>query len=235
MATTRDLSKRRTGTVLNLTSKLQETIAADALGQVVRRLEKAFPVQLRHDKTWHLASIIERLRAEYPDVPFADVPASWHMKPDGGILSMVDKDGETFPILIMEVKNQGTNDRREKEEKSRQSMGNAIERMGKNVIGFRTAMLPHGIMPFVCFGYGCDFAENSYIRGRAITVAMFGPLNEISVVPPVEGSPFSRGSFFIREKPWSKREMANRMFDVAERSVHFYYAKYGSKRFQLVS
>ena len=32
--------------------------------------------------------------------------------------------------------------------------------LGKNVIGFRAAMLTEAIMPFVCFGYGCDFDDS---------------------------------------------------------------------------
>jgi type II restriction enzyme len=153
------------------------------------------------------------------------------MRPDGGVLFLIDKDGVRRPILIVEVKNQGTNDLRAQEGKARQAMGNAIERLGKNVIGFRTALLPEGIMPFVCFGDGCDFAETSSIRDRVVTIAMFGPLNEINVVPAGEGSQFCRGSFFFREKPWSKKKMAEVMFEVANRSVHYYFAKYGEDNF----
>ena len=36
---------------------------------------------------------------------------------------------------------------------------NAIERLGKNVIGFRTALLNEAIFPFVCFGDGCDLKD----------------------------------------------------------------------------
>jgi len=53
-------------------------------------------------------------------------------------------------------------------------MGNAVERLGKNVIGFRAALMRESIFPFVCFGYGCDFANDSYILDRISTVAMFG-------------------------------------------------------------
>ncbi|MCQ3807647.1 MAG: hypothetical protein KTV16_10300 [Acidimicrobiia bacterium] len=54
------------------------------------------------------------------------------------------------------------------EGKPKQAKGNAIERLGKNVIGFRTAMMNEAIVPFVCFGSGCDFADDSSIldRGR---------------------------------------------------------------------
>jgi len=62
------------------------------------------------------------------------------MRPDGGILYIVTKDEQKYPILITEMKNQGTNDLRLKEGKKKQAKGNAIERLGKNVIGFRTAL-----------------------------------------------------------------------------------------------
>jgi hypothetical protein len=67
------------------------------------------------------------------------------------------------PFLITEVKNQGTNDLRAKEGLRKQARGNAIERLGKNVIGFRMALLHESIFLFACFGDGCDFAPDSSI------------------------------------------------------------------------
>lgn len=136
-----------------------------------------------------------------------------------------------LPILISEVKNQGTNDLRVAEGKSKQAQGNAIERLGKNVIGFRTAMMNEGIIPFVCFGYGCDFADTSSILDRVVTIAMFGPLNRINVVNQGESGVFNRGSFFFREAAWSEEEMSAIMHEIAQRSVHYYYAKYGQEAF----
>lgn len=66
--------------------------------------------------------------------------------------------------------------------KSKQAKGNAIERLGKNVIGFRAALLKEAIFPFVCFGDGCDFADDSSIVDRVKTIAMFGTLNEIHYI-----------------------------------------------------
>ena len=153
------------------------------------------------------------------------------MRPDGGILSIQDKDGKLFPVLIVEVKNQGTNDLREAEGKPRQAKGNAIERLGKNVIGFRTAMLNEGIIPFVCFGDGCDFAASSSILDRVVTIGMFGPLNCIQVVSDGDQGQFNRGSFYFRPEPWTSKEMEAVMYEIAERSIHHYYAKYGKANF----
>jgi type II restriction enzyme len=184
MARKADLRIQRAGTVINLTSSKQETELGRALKDVEAKVQAEFDVLLNHKPAWLLTEIIDSLRAEFPDVPFGEPGTRSTMKPDGGILSVVDNDGTPHPILISEVKNQGTNAERLAEGKPRQAKGNAIERLGKNVIGFRTVMLPQGIMPFVCFGYGCDFEEGSSILDRVLTIAMFGPLNELCVVNP---------------------------------------------------
>ena len=134
---------------------------------------------------------------------------------------MVDGAERSYPILISEVKNQGTNDLRAQEGKKKQAKGNAIERLGKKVIGFRAAMMSESIVPFICFGYGCDFADDSSILDRVTTIAMFGPLNQVNVVNHGKHGAFNRGSFFFREDPWTVDEMAELMFEVASRAIHY--------------
>ena len=232
MARKADLRLQRAGTVINLTSSKQETELGHALTAVVAKLQEDFGLRLHHDTTWKLADIVSSLKADFPDVVFARVREDTYMQPDGGILSVVDRDGGRHVILIVEVKNQGTNAERIAEGKPKQAKGNAIERLGKNVIGLRTAMLMENIMPFVCFGYGCDFADDSSILDRVITMAMFGPLNEICVLNLGEAGQFNRGSFFFREPEWSQDEMAKVMYEVANRAIHYYLAKLGEKAFQ---
>ena len=61
--------------------------------------------------------------------------------PDGGILYLVKNDNkERFPLVIAEIKRQGTNKERVLEGKTIQARGNAIERLGKNLIGIRAMM-----------------------------------------------------------------------------------------------
>lgn len=74
------------------------------------------------------------------------------------------------------------------------------KRLGKKVIGFRTAMLRENIFPFVCFGDGCDFADDSSIIDRVVTIAMFGELNKTYV--HVESGLFNRGSFYFKVEQW---------------------------------
>jgi len=225
------LRRLHAGMILNFTSKKQEAAVAKAMEDVVIRIEKSFSIRLDHKREWKLRDVVARLEGEYPDVPFAEPFARSAMKPDGGVLSIVDTHDVHHPILIAEVKNQGTNVKRVAEGKKRQAKGNAIERLGKNVIGFRTAMLPEGIMPFVCFGYGCDFEDGSSILDRVVTIAMFGRLKEVNVVPLGESGQFGRGSYFFQEDEWTVGEMADVMFEVASRAIHYYIAKYGAAAF----
>ena len=235
MARKEQLRRQRTGTVINLWSKKQESRLGVALSKVADGLRAHFGLTPQYEKRWYLSEIVARLRVLFPDVEFADCRDTSFMRPDGGILSIQDGHGALFPVLIVEVKNQGTHVLRRAEGKKPQAMGNAIERLGKNVIGFRTAMLHEGIVPFVCFGDGCDFAESSSILDRVVTIAMFGPLNKIQVVNQGDRGVFNRGSFFFREKPWTPDEMSRIMYQIAERSVHYYFAKYGKDVFQMTT
>ncbi|MDE0238209.1 MAG: hypothetical protein OXN95_13380 [bacterium] len=232
MARKHDLREQRAGTVINMTSKKQETDLGRALAEVVDRITDVFGVELEHTAQWKLADIVSSLRGDFHDIEFHYHFDTSAMKPDGGILSMLDSEGTARPILITEVKNQGTNDLRVAEGKPKQAKGNAIERLGKNVIGFRTAMMSEAIVPFVCFGYGCDFADDSSILDRVSTIAMFGPLNTVNVVNQGESGSFNRGSFFFREDKWSVDEMAEIMYEVASRAIHYYFASYGEAAFR---
>ena len=193
---------------------------------------KKFAVSLNHTKDVYLKDIIDMLRERYKDVDFARILGRSSMKPDGGVLSVVSKDNRKFPILITEAKNQGTNAQRLKEGKEKQAKGNAIERLGKNVIGFRTTLLQESIFPFVCFGDGCDFASDSSILDRVVTISMFGELNKIRVHNEGPNGIFNRGSFFFREPKWTAEEMQKIMSRIAEQSIYYYFSKYGEELFR---
>lgn len=232
MAKKEQLRQTRNGTVINLTSSKQESALGVALNRSVEKIEDRFKLSLCHEMKVNNLQIVTRLRELYPTVDFEDPLANTYMKPDGGIVYIISKvDGFKYPILITEVKNQGTNDLRLKEGKKKQAKGNAIERLGKNVIGFRTMTLDEGITPFVCFGYGCDFEEGSSIIDRVRTIAMFGPLNKVQVVDDGPEGVFSRGSFYFREEEWSEDEMVKVMTDVMARSIYYYFSKYGEDFF----
>jgi type II restriction enzyme len=197
------LRSQREGTVINFTSKKQEEEIIKALDQVVEYLDAKFgkKISLAYEKQWNLKDIVGELRQYYPEMDFHHHFETSSIRPDGGILSIKTNLANTltYPILISEVKNQGTNDLRAQEGKPRQAKGNAIERLGKNLIGLRTALMRESIFPFVCFGYGCDFENTSSILDRVSTMAMFGRLNTTYLHNEEQGK-FNRGSSQSTEK-----------------------------------
>lgn len=224
------LRETRAGTVINTTSKRQDKAILRAVRTVKATIETRFPTLTLHwAKREMLTPLIEALRHRFPEVSFCHCHDTSFMTPDGGILSLVGKDRKRYPILIAEKKNQGTNDLRVREGKPRQAQGNAIERLGKNVIGFRVRMLHEAIFPFVCFGDGCDFADDLSILDRVRTIAMFGELNHEHLF--TEGDRFNRGTFYFRVPEWTFSEMKDRCLSIAERSVYYYFSKYGKETF----
>ena len=230
MAKKSQLRELRTNTVINVIAKRQETALMRALECVVMRLQRNFSGLLFvWEKRQRLQPLIAELKLRYPDVPFTTCHETSFMTPDGGLLFLVNRQGERFPILISEKKNQGTNDVRAREGKPRQAQGNAIERLGKNVIGLRVMMQHENIFPFVCFGDGCDFAEELSILDRVKTIAMFGELNVEHLHR--EGDAFNRGTFYFRVDEWTQDEMMTRCYSIAEKSIYYYYSKYGKESF----
>lgn len=229
------LRSQREGTVINFTSKRQEQEIIQALYRVVDYLDAKFgkEIPLTYEKQWYLKDIVGELEQCYPDLEFHHHSDKSSIRPDGGILFIKSNqpDALTCPILISEVKNQGTNDLREQEGKPPQAKGNAIERLGKNLIGLRTALMRESIFPFVCFGYGCDFEATSSILDRVSTMAMFGQLNTTYLHNEEQGK-FNRGSFYFRESRWEVDEMTKIMQDIAERSIFYYFSKYGKDSFR---
>jgi len=234
MAHKNQLRKQRTGTIINVTSKQQETDIIKALDRVVKSLMDKFgkKIALEYKNRWHLKDIVSELRYSYPDTEFHYYKDTTYIQPDSGILLIkgLPEDSMSYPILIAEVKNQGTNVQRAKEGLPKQARGNAIERLGKNLIALRTALMREAIFPFVCFGYGCDFDPDSSILDRVSTMAMFGNLNK-TYLHNEEGGKFNRGSFYFRPEQWTVDEMYNVMLDIAERSVLYYFSKYKETHF----
>ena len=221
--------------IINVTSAKQEADIVKALRRVVAQLEAEFGTKISfyHKSQWHLKDIVSELKRAFPKVKFTYNFDTSTLRPDGGVLFINGpaNDPYSYPILISEVKNQGTNDLRAEEGLPKQSKGNAIERLGKNVIGLRASLLRESIFPFVCFGYGCDFAEDSSILDRVSTIAMFGQLNKTHLHNEEQGK-FNRGSFYFRQKAWSVDEMTKIMTDIASRSVLYYFSKYTEKHFR---
>lgn len=230
MSKKQELRVQRSGTVINNRSSKQEKLLLRAVQRVSDSLLRRFPgICIEWKREIKLVDVISSLKLLFPHVSFASPLNTSTMKPDGGFLYIVAKTGERFPVLITEKKNQGTNDIRAMEGKKKQAKGNAIERLGKNVIGLRAALLGENIFPFICFGDGCDFANDSSILDRVITIAMFGELNveHLHNIPP-----FNRGTFHFRVKQWTEDEMFLLSEKIAISSIFYYFSKYGEESFR---
>lgn len=234
MAKKGQLRDTRSGTVINATSRTQEREVIIAMRGVEVHLKAKFGTNLclKHSTHWLLQDIVKDLTTCFPEAEFHNHFDNTSIRPDGGILSLKSHSdsSKSFPILIAEVKNQGTNDLRLAEGKKLQAKGNAIERLGKNVIGLRTALMRETIFPFVCFGYGCDFEPTSSILDRVTTIAQFGKLNTIHLHDEIGGR-LARGSFYFRSEAWTPGEMRDVMIDISERAVQYYFSKYGQSHF----
>ncbi|WP_276883956.1 EcoRI family type II restriction endonuclease [Campylobacter cuniculorum] len=148
--------------------------------------------------------------------------------PDGGILFLRKKDDEKFKkvLLITEAKRQGTNDERKKEGKNKQATGNAIERLGKNLTSIKAMLNHERITPFVCFGWGCDFAYDvKTVLVKLNVLNEFYYLNRTYIFKTDGNSNFnhfSPVSMYFREKKWEVDEMFDIMKEIAETSLRYY-------------
>ena len=231
MAKRDQLRNIRKGTVINVSSKKMESDLIKALRIVEEKISRNYDVPITWEDKIKLSLIVDDLRKNYPEIDFFHFFDSTFLKPDGGILYITDLKGNRYPILIAEAKRQGTNDLRAKEGLEKQARGNAIERLGKNLIGFRTWLAHEDIFPFVVFGEGNDFSDESSILDRVVTMSMFAPLNRIELISDPASKHFKRGSFFFREKSWTVSEIHPILHEIADNSLKYYLDKYGSANF----
>ena len=211
----------------NIQSKQDEKKVLEAMNKVIDYLVERLELDKRGYKLEYIRSIklselIDIIKSYKKRFEFATLATkNSFMKPDGGILLLKSKKDKNFKriVLAVEMKKQGTNDQRIKEGKNIQSQGNAIERLGKNLIGIRSTLQYEKITPFISFGWGVDFSSTSSILDRVITMNEFFPLNKIYVFKKEGYAPVS---MFFRKKEWKTEELYNIMKEVAETSIRYY-------------
>ena len=182
---------------------------------------------LEYDKAIKISDMIAFIKNKNVRTEFFDYDDTRAIVPDGGIIYLVDEKGEIkYPLVIAEVKHQGTNNERINEGKEKQATGNAIERLGKNLTAIKTYMHYENITPFVCFGSGCDFAENELtVLSKVWCLNEFYDINKIYVNKRDNDDKhggFSPVSMFFREETWTAEEMFNIMKEIAEYSFRYW-------------
>ena len=211
-------------TVKNSLSKIMDSDIGRSIEVLRKHLKKTYPhLMFEHSNKLMLSAVIDGMGKRYPQYKesLAKVMGTSFIKPDGGFLYASDAKGNRRLILVAEVKRQGTNDKRLTEGLKKQAKGNAIERLGKNLIGIRALFKEEDILPFVCFGSGDDFNEGSSIRDRVITMNDYFPLNIIFIKK--EYLPFEPVSMLFRAKQWSTVEMTKIMKDITTISIKHYF------------
>lgn len=186
---------------------------------------------LTFEKSISFAQLINMIRVSNKRIEFDHTFSGRTIKPDGGMIWLTKKDDAEYRrlIVVSEVKKQGTNDVRQAEGKSKQAQGNAIERLGKNLIGIRAALNHEPLTPFVCFGWGCDFSdpyENSdFVMSKVLMMNESYPLNKTYVFKKDGSSDknhFAPVSMYFREPEWTRAEMFAVLKEVAETSLRYY-------------
>lgn len=211
--------------IKNSKSKKMEKDIDKAILIVIDTLSKQYPqLNFEYQKTMKLVDIIAMLSRQYPEYAqhFGKPFDSSFISPDGGFLFATNKQGERRIVLVSEVKHQGTNDKRKDEGLPKQARGNAIERLGKNLIGIRALFKNEGVLPFVCFGNGDDFGDGSTIIDRVLTMNDFFALNKIFVKK--DFLPFEPSSMLFRYEAWSVEEMVDVMLKIAKEAIEYKFA-----------
>lgn len=220
----------------NSKSKIDDKKIYQAMSLVEEYILKKFQKELQKDnfkiefkKTISYVEMIENIKSKNVRKEFDNQFNHRTIKPDGGILCLTKTNDAKYRkyLLFAEVKRQGTNDQRKNEGKQKQAQGNAVERLGKNLIGIKAMMNHENITPFICFGWGCDFAPTeNFVLAKVSMMNEFYSLNKIYVFKNAgEGTTFnsfSPVSMFFRERKWEVQEMFEKMKEIAETAIRYY-------------
>lgn len=221
----------------NAKSKVDDKDIYVAMGNVKSYLKKRFEIDTKYpeydiefDRSIEIRYMIELIKEKKIRNEFEYKYIDRTIVPDGGILYLLNKkNNKRRPLLIAEIKRQGTNKERQAEGKSKQATGNAIERLGKNLTGIKAMLNYEEITPFVCFGWGCDFAldtdETGTVLSKVVMLNEFYPLNKIYVFKKdgnANWNSFAPVSMFFREDRWSIEEMTSIMKEIAETAFRYW-------------
>lgn len=203
--------------IKNTLSKYDDSTAKEASRAVVDILTQLYPQHTFEMKNNLTFTEIEEYANRKFNIDYDYTKRK--LQPDGGVIWMDD----TYPILISEMKRQGTNDEREKEGKGKQAVGNAIERLGKNLIGFKCLYENDSILPFICFCWGCDVTDGTFL-GKLYTLNSFYELNILYTEPnSLINKPFS--CLLKSTGPFELEELVGAMLTVAINAITYYNSK----------
>lgn len=195
-------------------SKTDDNLLRESVKDVVQLLQETFP---NHNFKIHKSLSAQEISSFVQRENF--FLSNHKIVPDGGIIWM---DGK-YPVLISEMKYQGSNQERMAQGKMKQAIGNAIERYGKNVMALQSMFNSYDFMSCVVFCWGCDF-ETELVQSKMIFMNDLYPLNRIYEKTHVGIKPHN---IFIQTTPWTKSQMVDKMFDMAKKYSSYFLEKEG--------
>lgn len=200
--TTQHLANHGVDGIFGELAKKHDGNVGEIAGLAVKKLEKDFPgLQFRHRMTMRKSEINTKLK-EIDDylgqvlfLPQAEI------RPDGGLIEVLDDENEWRVVLVTEAKYQGKdieNIRKgvlvgKNKDQDLMAAGNAIERSHKNVQEIANFMLGEQHFPYILFLEGSNFLTEtiSVVRpdGREVTLHYdSGSLNRIDRLTAVNYS-----------------------------------------------
>ena len=220
----------------NTTSKFQEKDMTIAIDSTLSWLKSEYPnYEFGWQKKLMIKTLYSILRNQYglKNVYLEGVKENTFLTPDSGFIYVIIG-GVKYFLLIGEQKTQGTNDKRLSEGKKRQALGNAVERVAKNLNALDLLFKKEDILPFVAFFQGCDFNDFETIPDRVIMCFKGLKKNNVNLFKDEldrAGSYYMRGHKWDEgtygESDWSIKEMRNIFINISKTSLKYYKDKYG--------
>lgn len=164
-------------------AKQHETEVCEVSQRALKQLEKEFPLlTFRYRTSVRKEEINNALKRVDPELGQTLYVANSNIMPDGGIIEVMDDNGEWRVILVSEAKHQGKDIENIKKgilvgarkDQDLMAAGNAIERSHKNISEIANLMLAESHFPYVLFLEGSNFlTETIYVKrpdGRVVTL-----------------------------------------------------------------
>lgn len=197
--------------VKNLESKVDDKNIKIVAQKCVKQLQDTYPM---HKFTLRPTLTFTEIE-EYTNIPHTTFNKPRKVEPDGGVIWMDEK----YPILISEMKRQGTNDARIAEGKTKQATGNAIERYGKNLMAFHTLYINDDILPVVAFCHGCDFLDET-VHAKLHALNSFHECNKVYTEPTKER--LKPSTIMYQLDGWTEDQMLPIMYEIATNAIKYY-------------
>ena len=151
-------------------AKAHDAEVSEVSSLVVKRLEQLYPsLTFRHRESVEKQEINGALQRIDPALGQSLFVKSASIKPDGGIIEVLDDNGNWRVVLVSEAKRQGKDIENikngilvgKRKDQDLMAAGNAIERSHKNIAEIANFMLGESHFPYVLFLEGSNFLTES--------------------------------------------------------------------------